>query len=417
MLPNFDDVIKSEDHRYEFYKIFVNVIEMWCKENTKYIKEASLGKTLNLSKQFIDNYNHNLESFVLDFNGWNSKESKRISVNIFVEIARTNFLLMYNEIKAESDEIKKLEKMPEKNYKVLWYMEKSNYFYLETEKLAIMMYKQSDVIKLLLHLTQMIDYVESESFDELEFIVNLLQTRNGIFFCQEIENDAKMTMEEYATFCTIYFNALYRRMFYYRLVPKGGEIDCGAIKFSSWFEQNVMSALGSEGFEDLYAKACEECYHFPGDTDWFKFRYPELPVQTGPILDSLRKEMAKKYYTDYRISKESALGVYNQSTHAGQCSRIFILNAIDHYMKIHFNIPWRDGIVIKNDGIEGSKRKLMRKGTPYIVQMYSRFAVYDDSKIYTSNDIYKVFGYWCKLVKEKYKSEVFGTNFKNLLPF
>jgi hypothetical protein len=182
-----------------------------------------------------------------------------------------------------------------------------------------------------------------------------------------------------------------------------------------WFEEEVCKSLGTEGFEDLYAKSCEECYQFPGDAEWFKFRYPELQVQTGPVLDSMRKPMAKKYYTDYRISLESALGVYNQITHSGQCSRIFILNAIDQYMKNTFGVTWRDGIVIKNDALEGSSKKLLRKGTPYIVQIYSRFSVYDNSKIYTSDDLYEVFFYWAYLVKTKYNYEVFGTNLKLMI--
>lgn len=406
-LPNYDSVIQSDDFRLEFYRIFINVIDPWYRQNEKYIKDASSGKKIQLSNEFIKSYEHNFESFITDYNCWSSKESKRLSINIFVEIARTNFLLMYNEIKEESDEIRKLDGMPSKNYKVLWSMEKSKYF-PNASNLAIMMYKQTDIIKLLLYLTETIDQVSFDSAEELEFIVRLLQTRNGVYFCQtDIEYDSKMTFEEYATFCTIYFNAIYRRLFYYKIIPKS------PIKFpfencKRWFEQDVCGILGSEGFEDLYAKSCEECYQFPGDVEWFKFRYPDLQVQTGPVLDSMRKDMAKKYYTDYRISKESALGLYNQITHAGQCSRIFIINAINHFMNVKYGIQWKDGIVIRNDAIEGNRSKLMRKGAPYIVQIYSRYSVYDDSKIYTSDDIYQVFAYWCDLLRFKYNSEIFG---------
>lgn len=411
-LPAFDDIMKN--HRLGFFELFNKVLKPWACQNKFYLDRILDNRPLIIKDEMKQTFEHNFESFIVDYNGWSSKESKRVSVNIFIELSRSNFLLNYNEIIAESDEIKKLEGLPTKDYNVLWSMSKSKHF-PDASNLAIMMYKQTDVINLLLLLTEKLDQLTFDSISELERILKLLWTRNAVFVCQVVENDSGMTLIEYMTFCTIYFHAIFRRMFYYKLIPKGPNIDLPFDNCKKWIRTEVCEGLGSEGFEDCYAKACEECYHFPGDLEWFKFRYPEMQAQTGPILDCFRKEMAKKYFTDYRSSMDSVLAVYNQPSHSGQCSRTFIINAIDQYMRMHFNIPWKDGVVIKNDGIEGSKHKLFRKSAPFIVQVYSRYSVYEDSKIYSSDDIYQTFTFWCLLLYRNYKSQLFGTDLGRLV--
>lgn len=406
-----------KNHRLGFNNVFTHILKPWSKQNTYYLQKIVDKKEVQVKIETKNTFTHNYEAFIVDYNGWSAKTSKYFSVNIFIELSRSNFLIMYNEILQESNEIKNLTELPTKDYKVLWSMKKSKYF-SESSDIAIMMYKQSDIVKMLFLLTEKIDQLPFDSVEEVEHIVKLLYTRNGIFFCQDNidENiaDAKMTPLEYATFSSIYFHAIQRRLFYYGIISKE-PISIPFEKCKKWIETEVCAGLGTDGFEDCYAKSCEESYHFPGDDEWFKQRYPEAPVQTGPILDCFRKEMAKKYFTDYRSSLESVLAVYNQPTHQGQCSRTFIINALEQYMKIHYSIPWKEGVVIKNDAIEGSKRKLFRKSEPYIVQVYSRFCVYDDSKIYPCDDLYQTFAYWVDTLKRKHGGKLFGVDLESLV--
>jgi hypothetical protein len=212
---------------------------------------------------------------------------------------------------------------------------------------------------------------------------------------------------DYMIFCTIYFHALFRRIFYYELLDKAAAVDGNAKQIERWVSDEVCKALGAEGFEDCFQKSCEEAYAFPGDSEWFAYRYPNLPKQTGPILGCFRPEYAKKYYTDYRLSKEAVLAAVQQATHAGHCARLFVINAIDQYMKIHYGIPWKDGLVIANCGMEGSQTKLFRSDAPYLVQVFSRYSVYYKHTIYSSNCLYTTIATWMNILKLRFNSQIF----------
>lgn len=355
------------------------------------------------------------------------------AVHIFTELSRSHFLIMYQQLLRENEWTVK-EGRPNPEHLISFCMQQTEYFEttvrMEDWERPIMMYTQRQVMDLLLLLTEKLDQLPYAAEKELERILEALYTRNSVFLCEtttkEVLNVEGMTTtaeggchhpnRHYLTFCTIYFHAIQRRLHHLHQIrrleltlPEGTEL-----RVEKWV-QELTEALGPEGFDDCYSKACEEAYNFPGDREWFKYRYPDQPAQTGPILDCFRKDFAKRYFTEYRITKESVLAAVNQTSHTGQCARIYVLNAVDQYMKTHLKVPWRDGLVIENGVIESSQVKLYRSQAPYFLQLFSRYWVYDDSAVYPCDDIYKSLGIWLYLCKTRYKSSVFGISIAPLI--
>jgi hypothetical protein len=352
------------------------------------------------------------------------------AVQIFTELSRTHFILMYPHIVQENEQVAKSGEYTD-DLLISFRLELCNFMGEDSNwKTPVMMYTQQDVMNALLMLTEKLDQLPMAAVDELKHVLRVLYTRNSVFLCEtsteQILNvpnmrtaENNMPNRDYLTFCTIYFHAIQRRIFYYEHVQKSdrlpAEVDEAMVERVRLWVADVVDSLGQEGFEDCYAKACEEAYNFPGDREWFKYRYPNLPAQTGPILDCFRKKYAERYYMDYRASKDSVLGVIDQASHSGSAARIFVLNAVDQYMKTQFSIPWRDGLVIDNNALEGNQVKLYRSKAPYLLQVFSRHWVYDKAAVYPCDSLYQSLAIWMYLLKYRYRSTVFGVSLDRLV--
>lgn len=355
------------------------------------------------------------------------------AVQIFAELSRTHFILMYPLIMEESAVVRQRGEYTE-GLLIGFKMSECEHMGEDSNwNTPIMMYTQQDVMNALLMLSEKLDQFSKDALSELQHVLKILYTRNSVFLCEEstpdILNVPNMTTttktegflipnRDYLTFCSIYFHAIQRRIFYFAQVkqlPPPDAIDAAMEERVKRWVASLVDALGKEGFEDCYAKACEESYNFPGDLEWFKYRYPNLPAQTGPILDCFRKKYAERYYMDYRASKESVLGVVDQDSHSGHAARIFVLNAVDQYMKTQFSIPWRDGLVIDNAALEGNQVKLYRSRAPYFLQVFSRHWVYDRAAVYPSDRMYQSLAIWMYLLKERHQCKVFGVSLERLV--
>lgn len=427
----------ARGHRYMFLQLHIK-LNQWAEQNKQYlgdIIDRKVSPNDKLRDSLIELHKNSLETFITDYSTWSIMETYGNirtcpSINMFTELSRTHFIIMYNKITEESDKIKRYHtsNLPSpSDFMILYNLEKSKYFEVNY-KMAIMSYKQTDIMNALLMLSEKIDQLPFDAFEELKTILNILYTRNSILLCQHTSEEVldcenmnvkgeNMPNRDYITFCTIYFHVIQRRIFYtesiktcsiYGISPDSIE------RCRKWVEDDVCIGLGGEGFDDCQAKSCEEAYKFPGDYEWFKYRYSNLSAQTGPILDCFRKPFSKKYYSSYRISKEVILSAVNQTSHQGAISRIFVINAVDQYMRSHFSIPWRDGIVIDNNAIEGSDVKLYRNHAPYLLQIFSRYYVYHDNTIYVSDCIYEAITFWMYLLKIKYNSEIFSNSIISL---
>ncbi len=355
------------------------------------------------------------------------------AVQIFVELSRTYFITMYPLVVEETAIVQKHGDYVS-GLLIGFKLDECEHMGKDSNwTKPIMMYTQQDIMNALLMLTEKLDQFSKDALSELRHVLNILYTRNSIFLCEEstldVLNVPNMTTpakteefhipnRDYVTFCSIYFHAIQRRIFYYSKANKSpvpAPVDATMIDRVEQWVNVVVDSLGKEGFDDCYAKACEESYNFPGDLEWFKYRYPNLPAQTGPILDCFRKKYAERYYMDYRASKESVLGVIDQDSHSGSAARIFVLNAIDQFMKTHFSIPWRDGLVIDNNALEGNQIKLYRSRAPYLLQVFSRHWVYHNGNVYPSDSMYQSLAIWMYLLKERYNCQVFGVSLERLV--
>lgn len=427
--------IVLKDYRKQYKCLHRNLLE-WSQENYQMLCE--LPKAPKNVQELRDAHDQQLEALIVDYATWGTIKTfgnirSSPSVQIFTELSRTFFLIMYQTIKAEEMQVHGKSSIP-KDLWIGYSLDQSEHlegdFNLDWKK-RIINYSQQDVMNGLLMLSQKVDQLPHSAVEEIEKILRLLYLRNSIFLCESstecILNVPGMTakVEEclipnrhYITFCSIYVHAIERRLFYYRQiqcvnVPDVITPDMIA-RVEQWV-QDITNGLGTEGFEDCYGKSCEEGYQFPGDREWFKYRYPDQPAHTGAILDCFRRTFAQSYYVEYRMSKESVLAAVNQASHTGHCARIFVLNVVNQYLKTHYNVPWRDGLVIDNKDLEGSQVKLFRNQAPFFLQLFSRHCVYNDRTFYPSDCMYQSLAIWLYLCKTHCDSQIFGVSIKPLI--
>lgn len=463
----FNDIITDpRGHRF-MYAMFQNSIRAWAKQTTRYLRcIGERGESL-VPYQFAElkKLHEDWETLLItDYIGLSTfktvvkRGGEQVTLDnlesayneqrqeggtlrysptmtIFIELSRTHYLIMHPSIVAESAKIATLSPQAAVagNFTLLWTLERTEHFgdgyqHMSIDwKTPVMAFRQSDVVHCLLMMTEKLDQLPWSARGELEQVYRMVYTRNSVFFCDETTTDILDMPQmrtagstdplvapnvDYMVFCTIYFHAIRRRIFYSNVI-KEAELPVLLPKniverVQKWFEDEVCSTFGSEEFEECYGKACEASYAFPGDLEWFKYRYPDVSPQTGPILECFRKELLKRYGTDYRVGKEAILAAVDLNSHSGHCARIFVVDAIDQYMRIRFNIPWRDGVVIKNDALEGKKDKLLRRGAPLMVQVFSRFMAYDNRRVYVTDSIYQAFAGWLALLRREYKSTLYG---------
>jgi len=469
-LPTFEEVFQHRrGHRFGYWK-FHEKLNEWAIENTKTLRQIAANTPLEQWDAFHTIHTNMLELFITDYAGWATlhvisdkdpvrnldeleKRLKEMTIapnapnapdapirhtvasDFFVELSRTHFIVMHRQLLHESAMISRLDSIPDgKNFKVLWALEHAEFFQ-SIEKKPVMSYKQSEIIDLLFQITERLDSVTITAVEELRHILLLVYTRNSVFFCQRMRPDVLdyprgrtdagngtfIPSREYMVFCSIYFHAIQRRLYMYdtcikKKVPTIGKNagDSATARFKHFVEHDIK--LGSENFEEEYKKSCEEAFVFPGDLEWFKYQNPDMPVQIGSILDCYRKDMAKRFYTNYRITQDVVLAAVQQPTHSGHSSRLFIINIIDQYLRIHYKIPWKDGVVIKNAGIESNEKKLFsKKSAPFLVQVCSRLWVYCNKIVYMTDDIYEAITFWMHLLKEHYGGKLFGVDLSEFI--
>jgi hypothetical protein len=354
------------------------------------------------------------------------------AVNIFIELSRVHYRVVEQNINKDRLEYENALFTLHYNQNMFVYaLKHSDYEQTRLDwNKPIMQYNQQDIIDALLMLTENIDRIScsQSSIDETKKILELLYTRNSMFICVPWEKDDPIfnvkgfihenglfPNRDYFTFTTIYFHSIQRRIFYNDLfiqhtdkkpvLPEGAILRC-----REWVEQVLCGNLEDEVFEKIYAESCDEAYVFPGDYEWYIYRYPDLPNhQIAPILECFRKEYAKKYFSEYRISLQTILASINANSHTGHCARLFLINLIDAYMKNNLDFKWKDIVIISNEMLEGATEEIIRDEgeTPYLVQTFSRYCLYNDSGVYICDDFYETLTYWFFIIKERGKKHRF----------
>lgn len=353
-----------------------------------------------------------------------------VSVDIFIELNRTHYRIMKSKVYEEKRELENslFTIHPEHNMHLYAMCHTSHFSHgfqqeLLDWKKPILQYGQGDIMNGLLMLTEKIDQLSVESIKETQKVLELLYTRNGMFIEEEnmicdaigfVHENGKHPNRDYFTFCAFYFHAVQRRLYYADLIPckiqRPHGLPEGSIeRCKAWVETTLCGNIEGEVYEKTYYKSCNEGYVFPGDLEWFTYRYPDLPQdQIAPILECFRKGMAKKYFSEFRISLQTLLASVDQDTHTGHCARLFLINIIDDYMKNHLDFKWKNVVVIDNEMIERSTEDMIYEEqleAPLLIQQFSRYCVYNDSGIYTCDNFYETLTIWFYLIKKKKRFE------------
>jgi hypothetical protein len=353
-------------------------------------------------------------------------KEQSLTVHIFIELARTHFLMAYPLLmkdRAFVEQNPTSEKAMECD--LLWK--------------GILKLTQSELMEEVLSLVQEMQW--GNGIDQFERISRLLFTRCGIFFCtpcdaktlnlenmRTIHDDVNYRPNmDFANFATIYFHAIQRRIFYTNECPVepvpspnsvraevGGDGvgEKSAIGRAHWFENVVCAAIGPSGYEDCKMRACQEAYKIPGDDEWFAYRNPNAQIERGAVLDTIRKQLAKKYFAESAISLEATLATMDSNDYYGRCSRLFALHAIDAYMRMKYRFDWHDVVVIENDQLHAESTKLLLDKIPHLVELTNFISVHYKGHFYQSNSIYETLGCWFDIVERDFNSTLFGCRVK-----
>jgi hypothetical protein len=418
--------------KLEFFR-FHESINNWAKEN--YNNLITLKRDLQLNPSLQKKYNEYYEKLIIEYPILSEVRDFPDGVRymkaafIFVELSRTFFLLNYNLVMKESDILKNAKENDEreKDLLILWKFDqtKSLSSVSLTWDKPVFRFTQSEIITGLLVLTEHLNFLPyEEGLNDLKMASKILYLRNAIFFCQELKleildstdnfnikfnssSELLTPNRDYYTFCTIYFHAIFRRIFYGELIQKLNvnklPEEKAIERCKAWIAGEVCDGLGLDGFDDLYDKSYEEAYRFPGDLEWFKYKYPDQASHTGPILDCFRKEYSKKFYAEHRTSKEAVLNTVGLNNHVGLCSYCFILNAVDQYFKTSFQLNWRDCICIENSAIEGTQKIMLRGKVPYLVQFFSKYYCFHKGQVFITDCVYTSIVNWLWVLRKYYK--------------
>lgn len=309
-----------------------------------------------------------------------------------------------------------------------------------SSKEYIMQYNVGQIVELLIKITQKMDqmpYTE-ETYLDFNRLTCALFTRNSTFWCEACTDDSLNEPQfrdtvigddtlfypnrDYIMLCTLYFNSIFRRHYYFAMLKQHmgalpvfvHEIDSSIIE--EWVSGDVCRGMGEEGFEDTYAKACEACFVFTGDLEWFEYRYPATQPLRGPVLDLIRPNLAKKYFSLPRVSKDPVLSASkgHRDDLQGKISRYFVLLAVDQYFRNNHSANWLGAVKITNADIERNQQKLYKPLHPCLLQVLSGYWVYSKGEIYPCNDIYKTLWIWFYLLLEQYDGKLLRIDIRHL---
>ena len=391
----------------------------WAAYNTIILKRMPQKVAPGHMEETQKLYNEWLETFVADY-----EDNVEVRMHIFVELSRAWWILNYNQLVDEQTDIENRRGIPnpDRDYMI--------FYHPVNDPKWVIKYNQQNIMDALLEITSFAKYIPSADISEVRQFVDLLLARNAVFFCEEcgpeILNVGNMYDEahrrphrDYLMFTSIYFRAILRRFLYLDTFPvyKGVfQIPTHMIEScQQWFEEDVCGILGSQGFEEMYKKACEAAYDFPGDLEWFKFRNPVAGEHRGSILNCIRKDTAKRFFSEYRISKEVVLAAMNAMDHQGHCSRTMLFLAIDAYMMAMYNLEWADAVIVPLKDLENKQIKLYRPKSPTLVETFSLFQCYHQKQVYRSDNIYETLAMWFYIVKKHYNGQIFGVNLQECI--
>jgi hypothetical protein len=410
-LSPFEILNHEKGWRYGYYELYERL------KNWSLIQDKE--KLIELHRDWLEN----LIVYYIQFSEAKqiSPEIRsKISVDIFIELCKTNYLIMKDTLAKQREEYDRETFKPHPSLQMHTFMMQNTTFFAEGfqhQRLVwdrpLMQYTQEDIINALLMVSENINQISQRAVAETKKVLELLYTRNGMFIVEPeqmtlkgfVHQSGKYPNRDYFTLVSIYFHAIQRRIYYYELIPRKEDfsIDREIVdRCRAWIEKELCeNTMEEETFQKLYGESCEEAYVFPGDKEWYTYRYPDLPTnQVAPVLECFRKDLAKKYFSEYRISIQTVLATINQNTHTGLCGQHFVLNVVHSYMLSQFKYDWKDAVLIMNEDMEISQDLLLDPEMPYLIQVFSKLCVFHEGFIYgDGDDLYETLAIWFYFIK------------------
>jgi hypothetical protein len=289
----------------------------------------------------------------------------------------------------------------------------------------IMQFTQSQTRILLWFLTQqvnLINTVDRSIVQEYRRVFNTLWLRISQFYERAMPpevldehtdddvSDSLMVTNglpnmNFSVFCSLYAGGLLRRFFYYdELVGNKLEVRIRPTTLSlgestrNWI-CTLVHSFADEAFEDMYNSIVPEGYNFLGDDRWFRYYWPHKIHSRGACINNFRPHLHKRFFSESTLNRETVLKAYKSS----HVARLFILKAIDEYLKIQLaRVQWMNAVVVYNEDIEMASSILEQSRVPVILQVFSSFWLYDEFCVHVTDDLFEVIGLWFYILKSKY---------------
>lgn len=297
----------------------------------------------------------------------------------------------------------------------------------------IIEYRQSECVLLTFFITQQMDSLKSDCFQEFQLVFSALLYRIGLLvhrawnkdvldepsFCIEVAEigaDARLCNRDFLTFCSFYLGDIARRFFYYGLHQKGQpcldltEAQCSEFSehVRAWINR-FINEMPEEAFRDMYTENCNEAYNFPGDDRWFRYKWPIKVHTRSECLRQLRPHLYRRYHSEDRTTKRMCLATISES----YASRTFLLKALNSYIHSKSggnHIDWFGRAVINSKQIAEAQYELMSNESPQLVQILSSFWAYDRKQLFMTDDIFLSIGVWFLILFKRYNSRFFGNS-------
>jgi hypothetical protein len=345
------------------------------------------------------------------------------AMHLFVEMARAHFILRYRqlmeEVKAGNGVI--IPFSLSKCQSPIWYQ--------PDETSPVMTYTQSQITDCLLWLSRRLDDIHG--YDELvetelALIVNVLMTRNSVFFCEACQgttldlehmrvgqgDGSFVPNRDYVMFVTIYFNAVMRRLYYLgkakrKLVP----VPDIENRVETFFQ---AARISEEVFETLYEAAVVRSFTCAGDKAWFTYRCPNR-ADTDPasvLAEAREQEEVEEFRTWIKnppsadVMLAAAFDMASSST-INRIARNLVLLMLDVRIREMYNVRWFNAVLVPNESIERSTDRIVRPRSPMLVQLFGGdYWVQGKQGLYATTGVAQLIATWFWLLRTEFDSRL-----------
>jgi len=422
-----DDIMHERKDRYRQIAEQVKHLNHLTKNAFSYL---TMLQTKHLKKVPLRNiefmapyYKAWLECLITDYHHYKAfVEGTSLSVAnaIFTTLSQYKFIMRYNDIVKQKPEITELKMVS--NGEAIW------------------SFKQSDMTDAILHLSAQINFLPFDQIPKFLRRLEALHVRNSVFFC-EYASDQVLDMpsmrraaetnkelfcpnDRYLQFSTIYFHRMYERVFFYDLLKEGfcelpENISELAAHFENYFDTNVCRFLGQDGVRDVYGAACQVAYECAGDREWHSVLHPDLSPSLLNLLQMNRKDLVASYVTSEQLTKMPILAQVKTepNTIRGYAARTFVLLGLDKFMSAYSSCAsWLNCIQLSADNFfsRASLVKLAQHKVPLLIQVFGRFCVYSQKKVWATDCIYTALALWFFILKRDYDCRLLELDFSKI---